>query len=169
MKYRIVVTKVVKSTKDIEVEAEGLDVMHNSEDADVVRNLASIEAINDDFSDAETTIQYVMGGLQEVEENPYIDQYGEPYDFEGGDSWPAGGGLHKDCDYNADALYAYYAVKDRDKIAAYLTAKGFTPLTQTDDYEEWLKGNTQVIYESYVDGMWGYMHTEFVTVPVEED
>ena len=162
MKYSIVVTKVVKSTKTFEIEAEGLDAMYKTEDADEVRNLANIEAINDDFSDAETTIEYVMGGIQEAEENPYIDQYGEPYDSESGDSWPAGGGLHKDCDYNAEALYAYYAVKDRDKIADYLRYKGFKRVVLGDYEEVWTKGNTEVSYESYVDGMWGYMHTELI-------
>ena len=44
--------------------------------------------------------------------NDYIDRYGNPYDVEDPNAcWPAGGGLHKDCEFNADALYAYYVVK----------------------------------------------------------
>lgn len=164
MKYRIVVTKVVKSTKDIEIEAEGLDVMHNSEDADVVRNLANIDVINDDFSDAETTIEYVTGGIQEVEENPYIDQYGHPYDHESGDSWPAGGGLHKDCDYNAEALYAYYVLKNSEAIYEFLTGRGFDLVVDADNLEVWRKGNTEIYFEDYDadndGGLYGYLHTE---------
>lgn len=165
MKYRIVVTKVVKSTKTFEIEAEGLDAMYKSEDADEVRNLANIEAINDDFSDAQTTIEYVMGGIQVVEENQYIDQYGNPYDPESEDAcWPAGGGLHKDCEFNADALYAYYTVGDRYKIADYLLSKGFKETLHGDDEEVWVKGNTEVTYEDYDNGghLWGYMHTELI-------
>lgn len=162
MKYRVVVTKVVKSTKTFEVEGGELDAMYKNEDADKVRNLANIEAINDDFSDAVAATEYVIGGIQEVEENPYIDQYGNPYDWESGDSWPAGGGLHKDCDYNAEALYAYYAVKDRDSIAEYLRSKDFLRVECREHFEQWVKGNTEITYESYADGMWGYMHTELI-------
>ena len=96
-------------------------------------------------------------------ENPYIDQYGEPYDAEGSDrSWPAGGGLHKDCNYNAEALYAYYTIKDRDKIAEYLIKKEFVALSLCDGFEEWMKGNTKIEFESYADGKWGYVHTELM-------
>ena len=165
MKYSIVVTKVVKSTKTFEIEAEGLDAMYKTEDADEVRNLANIEAINDDFSDAETTIEYVMGGIQEVEENPYIDQYGNPYDSESEDAcWPAGGGLHKDCEFNADALYAYYTLGDRDKIEKYLRSKGFKRVVLGEHEEVWTKGNTEITYEDYdySGSLWGYMHTELI-------
>lgn len=165
MKYRVVVTKIVKSTKTFEIEAEGLDAMYKDEDAVKVRDLAHLEALNDDFSDAEFSTQLVIGGIQEVEENPYIDQYGKPYDSECGDSWPAGGGLHKDCDYNAEALYAYYTVKNRDDIYNYLKKRGFRLVSWSDYCNVFVKGNTEVWYESYEDGMWGYMHTELV----EED
>lgn len=164
MKYRIVVTKVVKSTKDFEIEAEGLDAMYKNEDADEVRNLANIEAINDDFSDAETTIEYVTGGIQEVEENPYIDQYGHPYDHESGNSWPAGGGLHKDCDYNAEALYAYYVLKNRDAISEFLIGRGFEFMGGGREEDWWRKGNTEIYFEGYDadndGGLYGYLHTE---------
>ena len=102
---------------------------------------------------------------EEEEENPYIDDKGDPYDSESDDCcWPAGGGLHKDCEFNADALYAYYTMTNRTKITAYLTSKGFTPLTQTDNYEEWTKGNTLIVFECYDECSkeWGYMHTELV-------
>ena len=95
-------------------------------------------------------------------ENMYIDQYGKPY--EDGEGWPAGGGLHKDCDHNAEALYAFYAVKSRDEITAYLTARGFDPWVQSDNYEEWVKGNTMIVFEGYDAGagQYGYVHTECV-------
>ena len=151
MKYRISVTKVIEATKTFEIEAD---------DELTVSDLANVEAVNADFSSAEDVKTKYFIGKPEKVENPYIDQYGNPYDWESGDSWPAGGGLHKDCDYNADALYAYYAVKDREKIWDYLEKKGFSEVLHGSDEEIWVKGNTKVTYESYVDGMWGYMHTE---------
>ena len=96
----------------------------------------------------------------EEEEYPYIDQYGEPYEPEM--SVPAGGGLHKACDYNADALYAYYIVKDRYAIGDYLLSKGFSETIHGGDMEVWFKGNTKIIYEGYGSGKWGYMHTELI-------
>jgi len=97
--------------------------------------------------------------------NDYIDRYGNPYDVEDPNAcWPAGGGLHKDCEFNADALYAYYVVKSREKIAEYLTSKGFQPLKIINDFEQWVKGNTQIEFEGYNPSghFWGYMHTEKV-------
>jgi len=102
--------------------------------------------------------------IEEVPNN-YIDRYGNPYDCEDPEAcWPAGGGLHKDCEFNADALYAYYVVKSREKIADYLTAKGFLLLEAYKDLEIWVKGNTKIIYDSYdyEAHVWGYMHTEKV-------
>ena len=102
--------------------------------------------------------------IEEVS-NDYIDRYGNPYNCEDPNAcWPAGGGLHKDCEFNADALYAYYVVKSREKIAVYLTAKGFVPYIREKDYEEWGKGNTTVFFEDYDPSgqLWGYMHTEKV-------
>lgn len=151
MKYRVSVTKVIEATKTFEIEAD---------DELMVSDLANVEAVNADFSSAEDVKTKYFIGKPEKVENPYIDQYGNPYDWESGDSWPAGGGLHKDCDYNADALYAYYAVKDRKKIWDYLEKKGFSEVLHGSDEEVWVKGNTRVTYESYIDGRWGYMHTE---------
>lgn len=91
--------------------------------------------------------------------NPYIDEKGNPYTDE---SWPAGGGLHRDCEFNADALYAYYMVGDRYKIADYLNSKHFIRIKCWNDREEWIKGNTKIIYEGYANGLWGYMHTELI-------
>ena len=96
--------------------------------------------------------------------NPYIDRDGFPYDSEGEHCWPAGGGLHKDCEFNADALYAFYTAKSRDKIFAYLTKKGFLLTTYCDDGEIWVKGNTEITFECYDKGadLWAYVHTELL-------
>lgn len=102
--------------------------------------------------------------IEEVPNN-YIDEYGNPYDSEDDKAcWPAGGGLHKDCEFNADALYAYYTIGNRYKIADYLLSKGFREVLHGDDEEIWQKGNTEVTYECYDNGahLWGYMHTELV-------
>ena len=111
--------------------------------------------------------EYNVESKIRIEEAPnnYIDRYGNPYDSEDENAcWPAGGGLHKDCDYNADALYAYYAVKDRVKIADYLLSKGFKEILHGADEEIWVKGNTEITYECYDNGshLWGYMHTELI-------
>lgn len=101
---------------------------------------------------------------QPEEENNYIDRDGFPYDSEGEHCWPAGGGLHKDCEFNADALYAFYVMESREKITAYLTNKGFTPLTQSTHYEEWVKGNTKIVFEEYdfTGHLFAYVHTELL-------
>lgn len=101
---------------------------------------------------------------QPEEENNYIDRDGFPYDSEGEHCWPAGGGLHKDCEYNADALYAYYVVKDRDDIFNYLSNKCFNLAKWEPEFEVWRKGNTKIIFECYDKGahLWGYMHTELL-------
>lgn len=102
--------------------------------------------------------------MEEVENN-YIDENGKPYDPESDDAcWPAGGGLHKDCEFNADALYAYYTMGDRYKIADYLLSKGFKETLHGEHEEVWVKGNTEVTYECYDSGarLWGYMHTELI-------
>ena len=156
MKYTIEITKVMTYTKTITVEGR------NEREA---CDCAKFEALDKNFDDAPLqTTEYKVGEVKEVE-NQYIDQYGNPYDSESGDSWPAGGGLHKDCDYNADALYAYYTVKNRDDIYDYLQKRGFRFVSGSAHCDVFTKGNTEIWYESYVDGMWGYMHTELV----EED
>ena len=101
--------------------------------------------------------------IEEVPNN-YIDKYGNPYDSESDSCWPAGGGLHKDCEFNADALYAYYVVKSREKIKEYLTSKGFELLLEMKDFQEWAKGNTRITFEDYDNSgqLFGYLHTELV-------
>ena len=96
--------------------------------------------------------EYCVETSTHIEEvpNDYIDRYGNPYDVEDPNAcWPAGGGLHKDCEFNADALYAYYVVKSREKIGEYLTSKGFLLLKINSDFEQWVKGNTQIEFEDY--------------------
>jgi hypothetical protein len=153
MKYRVSITKVIEATKTFEIEAD---------DELMVSDLANVEAVNADFSSAEDVKTKYFIGKPEKVENPYIDQYGEPYDPESGDSLPAGGGLDKRCDYNAEALFAYYAVKNRDDIYDYLKKRGFRLSSASANCDVFVKGNTGVWYESYADGMWGYMHTELV-------
>ena len=51
---------------------------------------------------------------------------------------------------------------NRYKIADYLLSKGFKETLHGDDREEWVKGNTKIIYEGYGMGLWGYMHTELI-------
>ena len=88
----------------------------------------------------------------------YIDENGKPY-IENV-SWPAGGGLLNICDYNADALYAFNEIGKRDAIAEYLLGKGFRNTIYEMDFEEWIKGNTKIVFESCIDNVWGYVHTE---------
>ena len=109
------------------------------------------------FTGKEETFE-VAGVVKE--EYPYIDREGKPYDPEV--SLPVGGGLHKDCEFNADALYAYYIVKDRWEIARYLVEKGFFECVHGEDMEVWFKGNTKITYEGYGSGMWGYMCTDCI-------
>ena len=94
---------------------------------------------------------------------PYVDQYGAPYDPDG-DSWPAGGGLHKKCEYNAEALFAYYSCRSSDRIFDFLAGREFVRVAKTNDSETWEKGNTLIYFESYdpnnQGGLYGYLHTE---------
>ena len=134
------------------------------EDASQAECSAFEVAQQDDWSGTKSFAKYNVGKPEEVPNN-YIDQYGNPYDSEDDKAcWPAGGGLHKDCEFNADALYAYYTVGDRYKIADYLLSKGFKETLHGDDEEVWVKGNTEVTYECYDNGghLWGYMHTELI-------
>lgn len=154
--YTVTIDRTVLSVRTFTVKAE------NEVQA---RNAAiDIASENEDGWDGtEYETKYNIN-IEEVP-NPYIDRYGNPYDPESEDAcWPAGGGLHKGCEFNADALYAYYVVKDRGEIFNYLFGKGFELTNYHEDYEEWRKGNTIVVYEDYDKGahLWGYMHTEIV-------
>ena len=154
-KYNVEVVRISYCSKTFEVSAE------SEQDA---KNKAFDLATDTDYSGSEYDCEYEVNTPQEIP-NDYIDRYGNPYDCEDPDAcWPAGGGLHKDCEFNADALYAYYVVKDRYKIADYLLSKGFKETLHGADEEIWQKGNTEVTYESYDTGahLWGYMHTEAI-------
>lgn len=154
-KYNVEVVRISYCAKTFEVSAE------NEQDA---KNKAFDLATDTDYSGSEYDCEYEVNAPQEIP-NDYIDRYGNPYDSEDDKAcWPAGGGLHKHCEFNADALYAYYVVKDRVRIAEYLTAKGFRAEKGDEDYEVWAKGNTEVTYECYDKGanLWGYMHTELI-------
>jgi len=154
-KYNVEVIRISYCTKTFEVSAE------NEQDA---RNQAFDMATDTDYSGSEYDCEYEVNTPQEIP-NDYIDKYGNPYDSEDDKAcWPAGGGLHKDCEFNADALYAYYTIGDRYKIADYLRSKGFKETLHGADEEVWVKGNTEVTYECYDNGghLWGYMHTELV-------
>lgn len=151
--FKIDVTRTAFATKTYEVKAE-------SEIA--AKWKACKMAENDTFS--EDCSDYSVSACEEVVNN-YIDRYGNPYDSEDDKAcWPAGGGLHKDCEFNADALYAYYVAESREKITEYLTSKGFARIMRHPDEEIWTKGNTRVIFENYAKPakMWGYMHTELI-------
>lgn len=151
--FKITVTRTQYATKTYEVKAESETIAKWK-----ACKMAENDKLTTDFSDYNAT------DCEEVV-NDYIDQYGNPYDSEDDKAcWPAGGGLHKNCEFNADALYAYYVVKDRVRIAEYLTAKGFRAEKGDEDYEMWRKGNTEVTYECYDKGanLWGYMHTELI-------
>ena len=99
--------------------------------------------------------------LLSVDEN-LIDLYGKPYIQD--ESWPAGGGLDKRCDFNGDALHSFYTLKSRYDIFDYLTAVGFVLKEAMTDYECWEKGNTQIVLEVYDwdAGMWAYVSTSFL-------
>ena len=97
-----------------------------------------------------------------------VDRLGRPYDpHDANRCWPAGGGLHKKCDYNAEALYAYYSVRTESGIRDYLTGRGFEEIdTPSNDLVVYEKGNTRIVFENYDPrnngGLYGYIHTELI-------
>lgn len=96
-----------------------------------------------------------------MRKNYRIDMYGNPYIED--ESWPAGGGLDSRCDFNATALHAYDNVGDFFDIEAYLKKEGFE--CKADNFpfmQKWSKGNTRIVFEDYMDGLWGYMYTDLV-------
>lgn len=154
-KYSVEVVRTSYSSKAFEVMAD------NAEDA---RKKAADMAYDHDFSGEEYDSEYKVLQPQELP-NDYIDRNGYPYDIDDNEHClPAGGGLHKDCEYNADALYAYYVVKDNNGIFVYLTNKCFSLVNCARNFEVWVKGNTKIIFEVLDEstGLWGYMHTELV-------
>lgn len=153
--FTVTIDRTVHQLRTITVKAESGTTAHS---------IATKIADSNEGWDGKEYCKESSIRIEEVQ-NDYIDKYGNPYDLNDPDAcWPAGGGLHKDCEFNADALYAYYVMESREKITEYLTSKGFTPRTQGDDYEEWSKGNTMVVFEDYDEGanLWGYLHTELV-------
>lgn len=153
--FTVTIDRTVHQVRTITIKAEN---------EDMARTVAMDTANeNEGWEGKEYNVESSIH-IEEVPNN-YIDQYGNPYDSEDDKAcWPAGGGLHKDCEFNADALYAYYTIGDRYKIADYLLSKGFKETLHGDDEEVWVKGNTEVTYECYDKGahLWGYMHTELV-------
>lgn len=152
--FTVIIDRTVKQVRTIKIKAE------TEQQAYEVAMDISVKNEGWDGTEYDTTYEI---NLEEVP-NDYIDKYGNPYDSETDCCWPAGGGLHKDCEFNADALYAYYTLGNRYKIADYLLSKGFKETLHGNDEEVWVKGNTEITYESYDNGanLWGYMHTELV-------
>ena len=154
-KYNVEVVRVSYASKTFEVSAE------NEKEA---KSKAVDMAMEADYSGSEYDCNYSVNAPQEIR-NDYIDRYGNPYGTNDPNAcFPIGGGLHKDCEYNADALYAYYVVKDRHKIIQYLRSKGFCVNRFGSDFEVWAKGNTEITYECYDKerNAWVRMHTEKV-------
>ena len=160
-RYKVEVMRTSYCSKTFEIEAE--NAIQAKKDACEI-------ALNHDFSGNEYDCDYQVLEPEpyqvEMETpNEYIDRNGNPYDADDdAHCFPAGGGLHKDCEFNADALYAYYTLQDREKIFDYLTKKGFVIHYHGRDVELWVKGNTQICFECYdaSTGLWVYMHTELV-------
>lgn len=99
--------------------------------------------------------------LYQPETNYYIDEKGNPYTDE---SWPAGGGLDRRCDFNGDALHCFYKLADFESIEHWLESRGFDLVKDDFPYKQtWTKGNTEIVFEDYIDGLYGYVHTEFIT------
>lgn len=153
--FVVTIDRIAKQVRTITIKAEN---EHQAYDAAID---IAVDKEGWDGKDYDTAYEIKM----EEAPNFYIDRYGNPYDCEDPNAcWPAGGGLHKDCEFNADALYAYYTIGNRYKIADYLLSKGFKETLHGDDEEVWVKGNTEITYEDYDKSghLWGYMHTELV-------
>lgn len=144
MKFSIEVTKMTEVTEIVTVNAD------TEEEAKVL----AIKKAH--FTRAGGCVSYSAKSYD------YVDQNGNPYIPD--ESYPVGGGLHRDCEFNADAIVAYNYMLSRERVTEYLTSKGFFPGCQSENYEEWLKGNTCIIFEEYdaVAGQWAYLHTELV-------
>ena len=153
--FIVTIDRTVKQVRTITIKAVSKEQAYDA--------AMDIAVQNEGWDGTEYDTTYKIN-LEEVPNN-YIDKYGNPYDSEDENAcWPAGGGLHKDCEFNADALYAYYTMGDRYNIAKYLLSKGFKKTLHGNDEEVWVKGNTEVTYENYdkVAHLWGYMHTELI-------
>lgn len=155
-KFSVTIDRTVHQSRTLVIDAENEDMARN-----VAMDIANE---NEGWEGKEHCVKSNIH-IEEVP-NDYIDRDGCPYDADDDEHcWPAGGGLHKDCEYNADALYAYYVVKNRDEIFVYLSNKCFNLANYRQrEYEVWVKGNTKITFEAYDEGagLWGYMHTELV-------
>lgn len=154
--FNVTIDRTVRQLRTLTIKADTEEMAYRAAEDIACKN-------DEEWDGKEYDTKYKIE-IKEVQNN-YIDRFGNPYDSENPVTcWPAGGGLHKDCEYNADALYAYYVVKDRYKIADYLLSKGFKETLHGADEEIWQKGNTEVTYECYDTGahLWGYMHTEAI-------
>lgn len=155
--FTVTIDRTVKQLRTITIKGKTKEQVYEA-----AMNIA-VEQDGWDGTEYDTT--YEISLEETPSKNNYIDRYGNPYDPENDDAcWPAGGGLHKDCEFNADALYAYEMLGDRDKIEMYLRSKGFLQVECHVDWEQWVKGNTEVTYECYDNKahLWGYMHTELI-------
>ena len=94
-------------------------------------------------------------------ENYLIDVNGKPYIK--GISYPCGGGLDKRCSYNDIALECYYKKGNKEDISKYLKEKGFgNPIHDDNHISIWEKGDTKIYFEEYIDGLYGYLTTEYI-------
>jgi len=101
--------------------------------------------------DRDDSIEYASGMAY------MVDRDGKPYIEDESD--PAGGGLDGRCDFNKEATRAFDS-KDHHR---YLKRHGFELVeNEYPNMEAWEKGNTRVVLESFIDGLWGYVHTEFI-------
>lgn len=93
--------------------------------------------------------------------NYLIDRDGNPYIED--ESFPAGGGLDKRCDFNAEAVKAFDEMGSYCGISDYLEGEGFEEIdTPSMDLAIFEKGNTRIVFEGYIDHLYGYVHTEYI-------
>lgn len=152
MKYSVEITRHSFSTREFIVEAT---------DEAEARTLATDIAANEDFN-PEDCADYTINSI--VPANKYlVDGAGNPY-IEN-ESFPPGGGLDKRCRYNADALYAFNVVKDRDKIYDYMKERNYHACISLY-HHFYEKGNTKIVFEVYDEKAkhWAYVHTELIEV-----
>lgn len=104
--------------------------------------------------------------METITEVNYVDKYGKPYVED--ESYPAGGGLDARCSYNKECVKAFER-GSFDLMEGYLKRKGFKELVSNEYKSVWVKGDTKVVYEGYIDGMYGYMRTEYVNLTDVKD
>lgn len=87
-----------------------------------------------------------------------VDRNGDKYIED--ESFPAGGGLDDRCTYNKDCIAAFDLCSS-DKIAQFLSKRGFSLLDNDGFSERWQKGDTIVTFDGYANNCYGYMTTEY--------